>query len=348
MGQFSYQGHLDGLRGISILLVVIGHAGMGHIIPGGLGVTVFFFISGFLITSLLLNERERTNNIDLKGFYLRRFWRLTPPIIFHVLLSLALLYAVNETVNWIEPASVIFYFANYYKIFQHYTMTGAQYSPLDIYWSLAIEEHFYLFFTPILFFIRTKRKLFFAIVLLLVMPLVIRLTVFNQFDLEFSSNYLYNATDTRLDSIAYGCLLALLGTTQFVKSRVHIWFVLGLLGILLSLIYRNIYFREVFRYTIQGICFIFMFGPLFFSEKFSPLRRALSNPALVYIGKLSYSIYLFHWLALITVSTLLGTPSASFTWQIPYWLLTMGLSMASYYGIERPSLALRRKFGSNA
>jgi peptidoglycan/LPS O-acetylase OafA/YrhL len=348
MSQFSYQAHLDGLRGISILLVVIGHAGLGHILPGGLGVTVFFFISGFLITSLLLNERERTNNIDLKGFYLRRFWRLTPPVVLHVVLSLALLWVVNGTVKWIEPASVFFYFANYYKIFEHYTMTGAQYSPFDIYWSLAVEEHFYLFFTPLLVFVRSRRAVFVLTLLLLVLPLVIRIGITQHFDANFSDEYTYRATDARLDSIAYGCLLAVMGAARFTGPRALMLFALGICGLLASLLYRDAYFRQVIRYSVQGISLLLVCGPLMFSDQLAWARRLLSNAPLVYVGKLSYSMYLYHWLALIVVYLVVGSQHSSLPWQAAYWVLTMALSMLSYYAIERPSVSLRRRFGSNA
>lgn len=348
MSQFTYQAHLDGLRAISILLVAVGHAGFGHILPGGLGVTVFFFISGFLITSLLLKEREQTNNIDLKGFYLRRFWRLTPPVVLHVVLSLLMLYAINGSVKWIEPASVFFYFANYYKIFEHYAMTGAQYSPFDIYWSLAVEEHFYLFFTPLLVFIRSRRAVLVLTLLLLLIPLSIRVGVTAVFDPVFAEEYTYRATDARLDSIAYGCLLALMGAARFSGPKAMLLFVLGLCGLLGSLLYRDEYFRQVTRYSVQGVSLLLVCGPLIFSNQLDWARKILSNPALVYIGKLSYSLYLYHWLALIWVYTFVGAQPVNLQWQGAYWLLTLGLSMLSYYAIERPSVSLRRKFGSNA
>ena len=84
---FAYQPVLDGWRAVSILLVLVSHGGLDKVVPGGLGVTIFFFISGFLITSLLISEFQREGRISLKKFYLRRFWRLAPPLICFIVLS---------------------------------------------------------------------------------------------------------------------------------------------------------------------------------------------------------------------------------------------------------------------
>ena len=347
MNDFHYKPHLDGLRGLSILLVAVSHAGFGHIVPGGLGVTIFFFISGYLITSLLLKEHERSHSVDLKSFYLRRFWRLTPPVLVHVALSMIIIFIFNENINWMEPASVLFYFSNYYKLLIHYTRVGDFYSPFDIYWSLAVEEHFYLIFTPFLVFIKNKRTLLAFVMLLIAAPLVIRAGVTQHFDAVFSDEYSYRATDARMDSIAYGCLLALMGQTRFNQRRSPLLFVAGGVGLLASLAIRDAYFRQVFRYSLQGMSIFLMVAPLLFSDKLDVVRKLLSNGLLVYVGKLSYSMYLYHWLALILVFLHFGTTQLTVPWQAAYWLLTVSASVLSYHGIERPAMVLRRKFGSN-
>lgn len=348
MSNFSYKPHLDGLRGISILLVAISHAGMGKMVPGGLGVTIFFFISGYLITSLLLSERESTGHIDLQRFYLRRFWRLTPPVILHVALAIMLVYGVNGAVKWIEPASILLYFSNYYKLFPHYTLVNDAYSPFDVYWSLAVEEHFYLIFTPLLMLIRSKRGLLIFTAILLVVPLCIRVWVTASFDGDFSSEYTYRATDARMDSIAYGCLLAILGGAIFKNGRGILLFAVGVMGLLASLVIRDEYFRQVLRYSLQGMSLYLICGSIIHADRLQTIRDLLSNTALVYVGKLSYSMYLYHWLALIVVYLTVGSSHFTAGWQGLYWTLTFGASMASYHWIEKPSVKLRRRFGSNA
>src|SRR5258706_8832372 len=117
---FAYQPVLDGWRAVSILLVLLSHGGLDQVVPGGLGVTIFFFISGFLITSLLISEFQRDGRISLKNFYLRRFWRLAPPLICYIIFSALLIVLFLKTVNPGEFLSAILYFANYYSIFWQY------------------------------------------------------------------------------------------------------------------------------------------------------------------------------------------------------------------------------------
>ncbi len=140
---------LDGLRAVSILLVLVSHAWLGHIVPGGLGVTIFFFISGFIITRLMISEWDKTGTISIKKFYIRRFFRLMPALIVFVVLSLITMQLADVNWTWIELSSVFFYFANYFGIFVGFS--GEVLPPhLSITWSLAVEEHFYMIF-PVFF-----------------------------------------------------------------------------------------------------------------------------------------------------------------------------------------------------
>ena len=137
---------LDGLRAISILIVFMAHARLSPYLPGGFGVTIFFFLSGFLITTLFYREAERYGQIDLKAFYLRRALRLSPPL----LVTLAITYTLVSLglfLGKIDPlaiASQVFYFYNYYSVFVPDSTEGAR--GLNVLWSLAVEEHFYLIF----------------------------------------------------------------------------------------------------------------------------------------------------------------------------------------------------------
>lgn len=348
MHEKTYKPYLDGLRGISILLVVIAHGGLGHFVPGGLGVTIFFFISGYLITSLLIKEQVENKSVNLMNFYMRRLWRLLPAMAVYILIAVLLINYLNGFVYWPEPLSAIFYLSNYYIIFGGYNYVGDAYSPLSILWSLAVEEHFYLFFAPLIAFVKNKKSIFFSIIALLLIPLFIRLlmTVFTS--TAFSEEYTYRATDARIDSIAYGCLLAVMRDTGFTRFRGYFVVVMGLVGLFFSLIYRDEIFRQTLRYTLQGICLYFIFRELIYTEKMKFLRQTLATPILVYVGKLSYSMYLYHWLALILTVTFFGKIEIKSQWQAIYWGGSLLLSILSYYAIERPTLRLRVKYGSNA
>src|SRR5947199_4929814 len=83
---------LDGIRAVSVLLVVLAHSGFGTIVPGGMGVTIFFFLSGYLITTLMLVESERSGNIAIQSFYIRRIFRLAPPLLITLTIAYSLTY----------------------------------------------------------------------------------------------------------------------------------------------------------------------------------------------------------------------------------------------------------------
>ena len=344
----AYKPYLDGVRGLSILLVAVSHGGFGHVVPGGLGVTIFFFISGYLITTLLLKEMREQGAIRLSDFYMRRLWRLMPALVVYLILALAAYVFFNQPIDAKEPISAIFYLSNYYNIFLGYEPLAGAHSAYSVLWSLAIEEHFYLFFAPLIAFVRSRRGLTVCISFMLLGPLLIRGWVTHYTTASFSENYTYYATDARIDSIAYGSLLAILGCRSVTWMKPGHMVILGLGGIFFSLAYRDDYFRQVLRYSLQGVCLYMIFGVLVFTNQMALMRRLLSARFMVFIGKLSYSMYLYHWLALIVMIAYLGRTESTLAWQTGYWMLTFGSAALSYYFVERPTLRLRVKYGSHA
>lgn len=342
-----YKPYLDGARGVAILLVAISHGGFGEIIPGAFGVTIFFFVSGYLITSLLLHEQTTHGEVILLNFYMRRMWRLMPALLCYVFLSFVITTVLTLKVNFLEPLSAIFYISNYYSIYPGYKVMDAAYSFYAVLWSLAIEEHFYLLFTPLIAFVKSRKKLLFIIMALITLPLVERIILGQFTSPNFLADYTYHATDTRIDSIAYGCFLAAIGYRRIFNINSVIIFGLGLCGILLSLLYRDEYFRSVIRYSLQGVSLYLIFNELIFSEKLKFIRLILSNNAIVYIGKLSYSMYLYHWFAVVILMVYVGVAEISPLWQAGYWSITLGMSLLSYYFVELPTLKMRIKYGSS-
>jgi peptidoglycan/LPS O-acetylase OafA/YrhL len=352
--KFRYDPALDGWRAISIALVVISHAGTGKIIPGGLGVTIFFFISGYLITSLLLMEWNRNGEVSLASFYLRRFWRLAPPLIVYILLSALLILFIQRTFPFKEMFASLFYFANYYQLFWHFQELRGISSPLKILWSLAIEEHYYLFFAPIFVFaIRRSQVLISIILVLCFAPLVWRcsLILVNPID-WLSTGYTYMATEARIDSIAWGALLAWLKVTYGLAGIAKIfdnkYIVLGSIAILIfCLVDRDVAFRESFRYSLQGLALMSIFFTSLYGRWSNFSRNILETKPFVWLGKMSYSLYLYHWLALV-LAGLLFEVRFGLGWQMLYWPLSFLLASASYYYVEHPMLKIRKRFGSKA
>ncbi|PWG78805.1 acyltransferase family protein [Pararcticibacter amylolyticus] len=355
----TYLPYFDGFRGIAIMLVILGHLGFGNFIPGGFGVTLFFFISGFLITRLLIFEYHKNQTIDIKKFYVRRLLRLYPALLTMIAVTSALIFLTCSNAS-VKPYifSGIFYYTNYYISFFRSAAPLDCERVFDALWSLAVEEHFYLFFPFIfLFFNKNTRHLISILILIAILSLLIRLFIlmFNN-DFNQSSLIIYHSTHTRVDSIIYGCLSAILIYKQNSKTYMGILnnkltVFIGVALILISLLYRDPLFRESIRYSIQGLALMLLLpGPMFYPSD-SLLKKLIESPALIFIGKLSYSLYLFNGLCIMMMNEYFqenffeGVHSAK--WMAATISLTIIFSLTSYYLVEKPFVHIRKQFGSN-
>ena len=322
------------------------HAGWGDTIPGGFGVTVFFFLSGYLITTLLRMEYERSGTISLRDFYLRRVLRIWPP--FYTVLLLAFLLGAAGVVPGtprLGPAlAQVFHFTNYWQI-----LHGTYGLPegTGVYWSLACEEHFYLVF-PCLFLLLQRvlpgRRTAQANALLAICGLVLVWRCFLVFSLHASSDRTYLASDTRVDSILYGCALAIGGNPMLDEPRTSpAWMrrVLLPIGVILlgvAFLYRAPWYRETLRYTMQGVALVPIFIVAIREPGFLPMRLLNWKP-LRHVGVLSYSLYLSHHVVLYAVPDRLGV------W--PHALLALLISFIVaeiiHRYIEKPCARLRHR-----
>ncbi|HVY86668.1 MAG TPA: acyltransferase [Caulobacterales bacterium] len=356
---------LGGLRALSVLLVMVSHAGLGDIVPGGLGVTVFFFISGFLITRLLLEERKGKGAIDFARFYARRFLRLAPALVVYVAVASIAIIAIGGVFSLPDTAAALFYYANYYQIFGSFQHVIAQapdgalarlQSPFSILWSLAIEEHFYLLFPLTLALLAGNlRRALVVFACGLVAVLVWRLYLVHA-GASAMHDRIYMGTDTRIDSILYGVVAAIIGQIvgdRFKDKASLMWGVCAFAGALMigSLLLRNAAFRESYRYSLQGVALLPLIPALVFAPSLSFFRGMLEQPLLTYVGKLSYSLYLYQYLVVMLASwfcAVTGSPQYGGTWIAIFVVATPLLAMASYHGVEQPFLKWRRQFGSRA
>lgn len=343
---------LDGFRGLAILVVVVSHYGLGHLIPGGFGVTLFFFISGYLITRLLLAESEKDGRIDLKSFYLRRVLRLYPALLFMVALAVGITLLRGCGFQPGQVLSTLFYYRNYYMLYGgpgSFACTRI----FDITWSLAIEEHFYLFF-PLLFMALYRRPALLSWAMAIGIGAVLgwRLYIVATEGLtELTVYRIYHLTDTRLDAIMFGCLVSVLlhhdraGRFQrFINQRSVIAGAVGLL--LFTFLFRDGVFRETWRYSLQGLALSVIVPATLYGPAYGGLVRLLSQPRLVFIGKLSYSLYLFHWVGVSVAENLIGGERLTVPWLLTAVPLGLLLSLVSYYFVEKPTAGLRKRFGS--
>jgi peptidoglycan/LPS O-acetylase OafA/YrhL len=347
---------INGLRAISVLLVMLAHYGFGDRIPGGLGVTIFFFISGFLITTLMFREAAGTGTVSIRNFYIRRFLRLQPELFAYVILSALIGITYIGIPSFADFAAAFLYMTNYYNLAASSGLMESHLIRWPQLWSLAIEEHYYLTY-PLLFAscIRAPKRLLMAITLICVVLLAWRsVLIWN----GISSLYTYLATDTRLDSIAFGCLGALMLWRFDAALVVHprllkLALPLGAAIILASLAPKSDAFRETVRYSVQGVGLLMIFLGLF-----TPLgQRAalfLDMPPLRWMGRMSYAAYLWHVEWIYAAEYFLGPNitklghGSIILFALAGCAATFATAALSHYYIYRPVLTLRRRYGSHA
>lgn len=314
---------MDGLRALAFIIVFLGHAGLERYVPGGFGVTVFFFLSGYLITTLLRIESQKTGTISLKNFYIRRCRRILPPM--YITLGLAYILGYMgflETQGTLNGAlAAVFYYANYLDLIYNKTFLP---SGMGLVWSLMIEEHFYFIFPLIyLLFIKnawTRRRQANTLLLLCGVALLWRCLLVTVFHVPIlpgsagSSGWTYIATDARFDAILWGCILAIADNPWLHDDSKEslLWkhreslAVMGILLILFSFVWRNGFFRETLRYSTQSAALY----PIFFyciSARSTWFVRLLDIKGLRRIGNLSYSMYLIHYMLLQSVGRYIHT-----------------------------------------
>lgn len=342
---------LDGIRAISFLLVFLAHTGV-PLIPGGFGVTVFFFLSGYLITTLLRREVASTGGISLKLFYLRRVLRILPP--FYLVLSLALVLTLAGLLPGpFNPKTLIaqaLHYSNFYVISRGWEglLAGT-----GVFWSLAVEEHFYFVF-PALYLLMVRRSLSGRTQQALILTgcaLVLAWRCWLVFGQGSIGDRTYIGSDTRFDSMLFGCALAVYRNPALDfqptegMSRFEILAVIAGVGLLLaSFMLRDPAFRETVRYSLQGLGLY----PLFFVSIRHPrwlVARFLNLGPVRFIGTLSYSLYLLHQVMLYLV------------WELPMPLvvratLALGLSLllavVIWRYVEKPLGKLRSRLSASA
>ena len=295
---------LNGLRAISISIVLVSHTGFGNVVPGGLGVTIFFFLSGYLITTLLMDEYTRSARIDIGKFYLRRVLRLFPPLLLTLFIaySLVMLGLLDGGISWAGILAQLLYFANYYGLFFDPGNTTA--AGTGILWSLAVEEHFYLIYPAILVgllglgFSRSR----IALVLAMACVAVLAWRLYLAAQPNFVPERTYYSSDTRVDSILFGCLLALVANPKSAKGRelnpfsqplsATLLLTAGVLMVV-TIIWRDPYFRETLRYSLQGLALMPIFYFAIKGSAYFPFTL-LNRPWIEKIGIYSYAMYLIH------------------------------------------------------
>jgi peptidoglycan/LPS O-acetylase OafA/YrhL len=309
---------LDGIRAVAATLVFAAHAGLNEVVPGGLGVTIFFFLSGYLITTLLRLEYEASGTVSLKRFYLRRVYRILPPM-YLVLLFVSLPFLGDpamKDVTWQGVMSQVLQVTNYFLVF-HPESELVPYT--GVMWSLAVEEHFYLVF-PLLMLTLVRRLSYtrtaVALVFLCLAVLAWRTYLVYGVGIERMSvgePYTYLATDARFDSLVYGCIMGLWMNPALPADRASLskfssccLFFLGCALLTFTLLVRDPGFRESARYSLQGLALL----PIFYCAiRFYrlPIFSWLEWRWIRWLGTISYTFYLIHFKSLDVASRIAGS-----------------------------------------
>ena len=340
--------HIDALRAMSVLLVVVAHAGLGDIIPGGSGVTIFFCISGFVITNLVLKEKTDKGGFEIGWFYFRRFMKIVPPLMVIVIIPTLTLSAWIQ-LDWSHFASQLLFTFNW-----TYMRGSSQILPgSGVVWSLSIEEQFYLVFALMWLLLAKLRKADLYLSLIAVSTVLYSNLARVYFaNGENAHSRVYYGSDTRVDAIAIGVLgaiwLSKRGSKNLNQSKSKyqdLILIIACLAFIFSLIYRDEWFRNTFRFTIQsGASVVFiLYGFIAKNTLMNRIQKRISNLKVVrIIGLASYSIYLCHLsLDYIVHPWLLETPF----WVSVSTKTAAGvvLGIIIYFCVEVPSLKQRYK-----
>jgi peptidoglycan/LPS O-acetylase OafA/YrhL len=344
---------LDGLRAFSILLVVSLHTlqrfSINHqvsfwwyaLFNGADGVWIFFVISGFLITSLLLHEQQKRGAISLGGFYLRRAFRILPPLYFYIGVIVAIGLAGRAPLDRTEILSSLFFFHNF--------ASHGEMWPLEHLWSISVEEQFYLIWPCILFIYMKKRGIAGRSLAAIPPAAILVISPFARVLLGHSNNALLHNIGIHclnFDFIMFGCLLALLQDTprfeSFYRYATRFWWATPVVMIgcsIASARYQN-YFDLPIGYTINGTA-IAIFVLWCARRPSSAFGRILNSAPVVRIGVLSYSIYLWQTLFLHPRNFTIFRASTGISNFPGNWVGFFLAAFFSYYIIEQPSLRLR-------
>ncbi len=337
---------VEGLRAVAVLLVVFYHAGVSWLSGGYVGVDVFFVISGFVITGVLLRERVSTGRVSILGFYGRRARRIIPAATLVIIAASVLAYALlgvvygDETATDARWASV--FLANF-----HFSSIGTSYltasqppSPLQNFWSLAVEEQFYLVYPAIFLVIASIRtRLSLAVRLAVTLGAGILISfLLSVVQTTINPNVAYFSPFTRAWELALGALVAV--STQWLLriprrfGAAMTWAGLAAIAVsALEFTNNTPYPGSAVALPVVGAALVIAGGVT------APARGAeslLRLPPFQWMGKLSYSLYLWHWPILVIAAYYAGKSGLPFTRNIFWILVALVASIGTYLILENP------------
>ncbi|MEZ2339357.1 acyltransferase family protein [Mucilaginibacter sp. RCC_168] len=338
-----YYPSLNGIRGISIIIVVIFHLNLSSsylyqlIFNGALGVNIFFVLSGFLITSLCLKEKNDTGSLSLTNFYIRRALRIFPAAYLYIGVIILLNHIYQLGIPKFQFAGAVFYVMNF-SYFRSHSFAGL----IGHYWSLSVEEQFYILFP---FILKINKSTFYYIILFIVFGLPL-LCVLQSVYTSLNKGVFYGFTHylIKFQAISVGCLFSLMVSSgtfdkRWLKSTKIIGNVLAII-LIFYLQYDPLYsIKAVYiNLTISLITGYLIITNLMPTNDW--LFKLLNTKLLSFIGVLSYSIYIWHML-FIGIEPRLPNFIAAYPVNIVGIII---VPILSYFLFEKYFLKLKTKF----
>jgi peptidoglycan/LPS O-acetylase OafA/YrhL len=343
---WSYRPALDGLRAVAIYLVLLFHAGLPGVAGGFIGVDVFFVLSGFLVTNVILSEFDRTGTLGLGGFYSRRVRRLLPAALLVIVATTVIFLIIATVVRRLpmvgDAQSALLYVANW-----HFLVTSNDYfaaendpSPFLHFWSLSIEEQFYFFFPALVLLVSRigagwERTLARVVAVLIVASIGSQL-VWSQ----VNANHAYYGTDARIYQLLAGVLLAIVlrrwaSSGEAPPARLRLIAMASTVGIVALALFASDLLD--LTPTWRGLGATASTVAVIAGLSLVPgawLTRLLSLPIPVYLGKISYGTYLWHWPVILVLQQLLAV--GPWTIAVLAFALSTGLAALSFQIFESP------------
>jgi peptidoglycan/LPS O-acetylase OafA/YrhL len=345
--RLGHQPGLDGLRGLMLLPVLLFHSGFMFVQGAMFGLSTFFTLSGYLITTLLIEERRTHGTIGLGNFWRRRFRRLLPASLLAMILAIAFAVFAGDATQRAEVGGDVVaslgYVANWW-----FLVSGQSYfdlftgpSPLLHIWSLAVEEQFYMVLPLVAWgLLRRRNLMWFAIVIAIAMVVTTSLPlVFN-----LSDDWIYYSTPTRLPEMLAGVLLAVVlatGNRRSLLTRPGSTVptaVAGAAALAVMLwLWHNVGLDTPWVYRGGFAAFSLVSIVLIMSvhNRSSPVTRAITIAPLLYLGRISYGVYLFHWPLFLWINPQ-NTGLDPWPLFAVRMMVVLALAIASFHLIEDP------------
>ena len=351
-----YLPSIDSLRAIAVIAVIIYHIDANYLPGGFLGVDLFFVLSGYLISSLIIKEYKRTGTVNLYNFYVRRARRLLPAVYFMITVVLVILTLFNGVLlkkSYLDALFGYIYTSNWWYIFHkldYFDTFGSQ-SPFKHLWSLAIEEQFYMFF-PLIFLMFNRKKsdktgnyklyknFIYIVLSLILVSLIVHIWLFDINNI----NRIYFGTDTRAFSLLVGVVGAILypmdklseKTTAKDNAIYSVFSIVSIVALIVIMIYTSEYNTWLYRggfllVAVLGLIIIISSG-----RQYTFVSKLLSFRPFVFIGKISYSLYLWHFpiLVITTPVSEIGNPNLFYV-ALRIVLIFLA-AIGSYMFVETP------------